>query len=72
MVASVAKAQHLGRDLDTLRVNYAWLHYGRSIYVVGVYMCTRVTHRDVDYEPEDIVALVSLAYLICISQKYTE
>lgn len=48
MVASVAKAQHLGRDLDTLRVNYAWLHYGRSIYVVGVYMCIRVTHRDVE------------------------
>lgn len=23
VVASVAKAQHLGRDLDTLRVNYA-------------------------------------------------
>lgn len=64
MVANVAKAQHLGRDLDTLRVNYAWLHYRRSIYVVGVYMCIRVTHRDVEKFMSPKILLHLYLYLI--------
>lgn len=64
---SFAKFQHLGPDLDTVLVNYV---YGYVVYTVCLYTCTRVTHRDVEeFIGEGIV--VSLAHLICTSQKYT-
>lgn len=69
-VVSFAKFQHLGPDLDTLLMNYVYGYVVDDVYTVCLYTCTRVTHRDVEeFIGEGIV--VSLAHLICTSQKYT-
>lgn len=63
------KFQHLGRDLDTLRVNYmlGYIMDGVCMLRVYIYTCMRVTHRDVEeFMDESIVVLVSFAfYFIC-------
>lgn len=43
---SFAEVQHLGRDLDTLRVNYMLGYIMDDVYMLRVYIytCMRVTH----------------------------